>query len=70
MRAVMARVHASAEAAPRPLWVIVNHPQVEALITGEGLFERSGQLQYGSANFVVYQNPLARSQSPFPAGHE
>ncbi len=61
---VMARVHASAAAAPRPMWIIINHPQVEALITDAGHFQQSGRVRYGSANFVVYQNALARRLAP------
>ena len=70
LRQVMARVHESAAAAPRPMWIIINHPQVEALITDADHFQQSGRVRYGSANFVVYQNVLARRLAPFPLGSD
>lgn len=61
---VMQRIHRSAAAHPRPMWVVMNHPQDSGLIVGAGVFRQTGQVRYGSGNFWTYQNAESVAQAP------
>ena len=52
---VVAQVHASHARTPRPMWLVVNKAQHDAMVLGPGLFKKTGVLHYGSAEMHLFQ---------------